>query len=117
MNKKEFVSAMQMNGKILREELGPDFPSQYMTVFFDIAAHPESSISEIGGRLEMTTSSVSRAVAALSTWSWTKKKGQGLVEKTIDPYESRRKNVKLSMHGEDLLRRLVSTVEKYEASN
>jgi hypothetical protein len=63
----------------------------------------------------MPSSSSSRAVAALTGWSWTKKEGYGLVEKVEDLYESRRKLVRLSQHGKQLVDQMQKAFE--ETSN
>jgi len=99
----------------LRETTGSDFPSQQLAVLFDIAAHPETSIGDCAKRLGMTTSSTSRAVAALANWSWTKKEGYGLVEKVEDMYESRRKLVRLTQQGNRLVNKMQEKFE--EVSN
>ena len=94
-----FVARMRKMFRVVHEELGKDFPSQYLAVVFDVAGNPDTSVGGISKRLGMTSSSVSRAVSALSTWSWTKKQGHGLLEKAEDAYESRRKLVRLNQHG------------------
>jgi len=108
-----FATSMQKALSELRAVTGTDFPSQQLTVLMDVAANPDTPIGEIAKRLGMTTTSASRAVAALADWSWTKKAGYGLVEKVEDKFESRRKQVRLTQDG----RRLVNLMqEKFENS-
>lgn len=109
-----FASNFQRALLVVRNETGSDFPAQQLMVLLDIATHPETSVGEIGKRLDMPTSSVSRAVSALTDWSWTKKSGYGLVEKTEDLYESRRKLVRLTQHGKQLVNLMKSTYEENE---
>jgi DNA-binding MarR family transcriptional regulator len=99
MEHMEFVTRLRNTLIAIKTELGSDFPSQYLAVLLDVAANPDTAIGGTAKRLEMTTSSVSRAAAALSKWSWTKKEGHGLIEKTEDPFESRRKLLRLTQDG------------------
>lgn len=107
-----FAGSMQRALSELRKATGADFPSQQLAVLMDVSANPDTPIGEIAKRLDMATSSASRAVAALASWSWTKKSGYGLVEKVEDKFESRRKLVRLTQDG----RRLVSLMqERFES--
>jgi len=87
----------------LKKLTGNDFPMQQLLVLLDIAANPDTSSGEVAKRLDMTSTSASRAVAALSSFSWTKKSGYGLVSKTEDLMEGRRKNLKLTPEGENIV--------------
>lgn len=106
INSLEFSLGMCRVWKVIRKELGSDFPSQHLAALLDVAAHPDSSVGDIGKRLGMPSSTVSRTVSALSTWSWTKKEGHGLIQKTEDIYESRRKLVNLTQEGKHLVKLL-----------
>jgi len=107
-----FATSMQKALSELKAVTGADFPSQQLAVLMDIAANPDTPIGEIGKRLDMTTSSASRAVAALANWSWTKKTGYGLVEKVEDKFESRRKLVRLTQDGRKLVDLMQQKFEK-----
>jgi DNA-binding MarR family transcriptional regulator len=87
----------------VKELTGSDFPMQQLLVLLDVAANPDSSVGETSERLGMTNSSTSRAVAALSKFSWTKKSGYGLISKTEDLMESRRKNLNLTDEGIEIV--------------
>jgi DNA-binding MarR family transcriptional regulator len=91
---------------------GAEIPIQQICVLLHIAANPSCTIGEIADEVGMAQSSASRAVSALSSWSWTKKGGRGLVEKTEDLYESRRKLVQLTPEGRALIKRLQEVFEK-----
>lgn len=108
----DFSSKMARVLKAVREVTGSDFPAQQLAVFMDIASHPETSVGMIGKRLDLPASSVSRAVAALTNWSWTKKSGYGLVEKVEDMYESRRKLVRLTQQGTQLVNQMQAAFEE-----
>lgn len=99
-----FSNKFQRALLVVRNATGSDFPAQQLMILLDVASNPDTPIGEIGKRLDMPTSSVSRSVAALSNWSWTKKSGYGLVEKTEDIYEARRKLVRLTQHGKQLVK-------------
>lgn len=107
-----FSMSMARVLKVVREELGADFPSQHMAALVDIASHPDSSIGDIGKRVGMPSSTVSRSVAALSKWSWTKKSGHGLVVKAEDLYEARRKLVNLTQEGKHVIRLMKEAYEE-----
>lgn len=92
----------------MREQTGSDFPMQHLIVLLDVAAHPDTPIGQIAKRLNMPKSSASRAVAALSDWSWTKKNGYGLVKKEIDPMESRSKVIRLTAEGMHILQTMTT---------
>jgi DNA-binding MarR family transcriptional regulator len=117
MENLDFAIRMRNALGVIREDLGADFPSQHLAVLYDIAANPDTSIGEVGNRLGMPSSSISRAVAALSKWSWTKKQGHGLVEKIEDIYESRRKLLRLSQQGAMLVNRMREAFESGGESN
>lgn len=102
----EFTAGMARALKFVRTELGSDFPAQHLAALMDIASHPDSSIGDIGKRVGMPSSTISRAIAALSGWSWTKKTGHGLVVKTEDMYESRSKVVNLTQEGKHFVKLL-----------
>lgn len=87
----------------IKELTGSDFPMQQLLVLLDIAANPGTSVGEVQQRLGMTSSSTSRAVAALSKFSWTKKSGYGLIYKTEDMMEARRKNLNLTEEGKEIV--------------
>jgi len=110
----EFALSTARMLKVIRDKMSTDFPSQHLAALMDIAAHPDSSIGDIGKRLGMPSSSVSRTISALSKWSWTKKTGHGLVVKTEDIYESRRKIVNLTQEGQRFVKELKAAFEDKE---
>ena len=52
----------------LKKLTGSNFPMQQLLVLLDIAANPDTSTGEVANRIGMTSSSTSRAVAALSNF-------------------------------------------------
>ena len=100
----EFSVRMRDALGVIKQEVGNDIPLQHLAVLFDVAANPDTSIGEVGKRLGMPSSSISRAVAALSRWSWTKKEGYGLLQKEEDLFESRRKVLRLTQEGVKLIK-------------
>jgi DNA-binding MarR family transcriptional regulator len=89
-------------------------PLQTLAVFLDAAIHegePENSVSEIGKRVGLQSSSASRNVAALSKWHWLKKPGLELLDTVPDPMEMRRKIVALTPKGRRLAEQIIGALE------
>jgi len=109
----DFALKMKRVLNTLQEELdNKNIAVQHVVVLFDIASHPDTSVGEISKRCGLGGSVTSRAVAALSGWSWTKKDGMGLIEKHEDIYESRRRLVRLSQQGSKLMASLMEAESK-----
>lgn len=89
--------------------LDDSLPVQTLAVFLEIASNPSGiSITEVANKCGLASSSASRNVAALSDWHWLKRPGLGLVVSEVDPMECRRKNVKLTPKGKQVVDQLVA---------
>lgn len=86
-------------------KLDSDLQSQSIAVFLYVGIHENKDgvpMTKIATELNIPQSSVSRNVALLSKWSWSKKEGLNLLEASEDPMERRRKLVKLTNRGKRL---------------
>lgn len=84
-------------------------PLQQFAVFLTVARNDGLTLSDIGEKLHISSSSASRNVQALSDYHWIKpRKGLELVETTIDRMDTRKKVVTLTKKGERLADELVS---------
>ena len=95
----------------LFRELNPDMSVQTIMVLLTVVMHEGCTIKEIKDRVGFSYASASRNVAALSKWHRLKRPGYDLVEATADPYELRRKLVKLTPKGKEMARRLALSLE------
>lgn len=92
----------------MRKKIDPDMPATSMEVLMIIARNPDIAMVEILRRLEdVSMSAVSRHVSMLTSWTWNKRQGPGLVEWREDPYERRRKLCKLTPQGEKFVAELL----------
>lgn len=100
--------------KILREfrKIDPQMPMQQAALLVELATHPVCTMSELTRRLEISQSSVSRNVAALSKVDRHQKPGLDLVESVEDPAERRRKIVSLTPKGHELMSAVLASVER-----
>jgi len=90
--------------------LDPDMPIQYALSFLTLARNEGLSMGEMAQRLGIAQSSASRNVAALSKWHSFGKAGHDLVEAREDPRERRRKLIRLTPAGRQLVDRLGAIV-------
>lgn len=90
--------------------LDDSMPVQTLAVFLEIAKNEGISVSELGAKTGLAGSSASRNVAALSDWHWLKKPGLGLVATVADPMDMRRKAVKLTPKGKQLIDQIVAVL-------
>lgn len=79
--------------------LDAEMQMQTAAVFALVAVRSSITMKEIGARLNLSQSSCSRNVAALSGWHRLDRVGHGLVETINDPAERRRKIVRLTAEG------------------
>ena len=94
----------------LFRQLDPEIQAQTMMTFLLVAVmDPDPiSMSDLGDRIGLAQSSVSRNVSALGAWSRHKRPGLKLVEAHEDFMDRRKKLVNLTASG----RRLKKTLEK-----
>jgi len=83
------------------EVIDPNMPWHQGQVFLAIAlAHPESiEMRDLGKLTGLSTSAISRNVAALGEWHRLQRPGLGLVETRIDLSDRRRRPIHLSKKG------------------
>ena len=82
-----------------------DIQSQTIAVFLYVGLHAKSEgvpMTVIAEKLAMAQSSVSRNVSLLSKYSWRQKEGLNFLVAEEDPFERRRKLVKLTNRGKRL---------------
>jgi DNA-binding MarR family transcriptional regulator len=82
-----------------------DIQSQTIAVFLYVGLHSKSEgvpMTVIAEKLAMAQSSVSRNVSLLSKYSWRQKEGLNFLVAEEDPFERRRKLVKLTNRGKRL---------------
>lgn len=84
-------------------KLDPEMPMQMAAVFLLVAINPDLTLKNISERLGIAQASASRNVAALSDWHRNKKPGHGLIEARPDPFEMRRKILRLTPKGKRVL--------------
>ena len=97
MDKTNYLKGM----KLLREfrKLDSEMPIQMASVFLRVTMQPGITIKELMTLEDISQSSASRNVAALSDWNRARKAGHGLIQAVEDPYERRRKIVTLTPKG------------------
>lgn len=94
----------------------PDMPIQTLTTFFLVAERPGIRIVDIARVLDLSGSSVSRNVLALSSRHWRRGPdgkflpGLDLVVAVSDPTDTRTKLVTLTPRGRKLLERLTARI-------
>lgn len=80
-------------------KIDPEIPIQTAHVFVTVALIPGITMREITDRLNISQSTTSRNVTALSKWHRLNKPGLDLVKAEEDPAERRRKVVNLTPKG------------------
>jgi DNA-binding MarR family transcriptional regulator len=91
----------QTGMNLIREfrKFDSEMPMQMASVFLRVAMQPGITIKELMTLEDISQSSASRNVAALSDWNRAHKPGHGLIKAVEDPYERRRKIVDLTPKG------------------
>jgi DNA-binding MarR family transcriptional regulator len=88
-------------------DIDDTMPVQELACFLEVASRDgEMGIMELSGILNISTSSASRNISALSEWHYRKKQGLGLVQTVVDPMELRKKNVILTAKGKRLIEQI-----------
>lgn len=88
-----------------------DVPLQVAEVFFAVAIEEGLSQRELMERLDISKASISRIISTLGEWTWRRTKGPGLLETYEDPYERRKKPVRLTSKGRKLADDILHSAE------
>jgi len=108
-------NALNLSLSILEgfREIDPEIPIQTAAMLLLVAINPGITMKEMGERLEISQASCSRNVAALSRKHRLEKPGYNLVRAVEDPAERRRKIVKLTPRGREVIAKLSERVGEY----
>lgn len=97
--------------EVIRRDVDDIIPAQQIAVLLVIALEPGQSQREVGEKVGLSQSSVSRNIDALSQQHRQGKPGHNLVVRRPDPMERRRQNLYLSAKGERLVKRITDLIE------
>lgn len=104
--------------RLLRElqKIDPEFPLQYAIALGEISLNEGLSISSLSEKMNLSMSTISRIVGALSN---TRQKGDpyGLVRVLVSERERRRKEVYLTAKGRDLIASIDALLENKKYTN
>jgi DNA-binding MarR family transcriptional regulator len=92
--------------------LSPDMPMQQADVLMQIALKPGITMAELQKLTSLSQSSVSRNVKALSKFHRLDKPGLDLVEETMDPRDTRRRLIFLTVKGKTFMTKLLRYVDE-----
>lgn len=90
--------------------LDPTMPLQLAYTFILCAIYEGESIGDIARRAGFATSTTSRHILDLGDYDRNKNPGYQLVETVIDPMELRKKSVRLTPKGRNLLNQIITTM-------
>lgn len=90
--------------------LDPTMPLQLAYTFILCAIYEGESIGDIARRAGFATSTTSRHILDLGEYDRKKNPGYQLVETIIDPMELRKKSVRLTPKGRNLLNQIITTM-------
>lgn len=91
--------------------IDPEIQAQTVTCFLEVAMNPGITMKDLGERVGISQSSVSRNVAALSKVHRLNRPGHDLLVAVEDPMERRRKIVNLTEKGRKVAESLKSIME------
>jgi len=92
-------------------QLSGEMPMQQADILLTIAGSPGLTMGDVSKATGLSQSSVSRNVAALSTFHRLGQPGMGLVTAEVDPREPRRRVLFLTTTGQVLVTRLMRTYD------
>jgi DNA-binding MarR family transcriptional regulator len=94
------------------QKIDPEFPLHYALCLIEISLDEGCSLTTLAERADLTLSTVSRIVGALSDY---RQNGHpyGLVELRISPAERRRKELYLTARGRSFTQKLVKLIESH----
>jgi DNA-binding MarR family transcriptional regulator len=88
--------------KVFRE-VDPEMPLTSVSLFLHSSLNPDCSMAHLQKSLGISQASCSRTVTALSEWRDDEKPGHGLLAKYSDPMDRRKRFVRLTEKGEQLV--------------
>jgi len=107
----------------VRSTLNWDMPIQQWQTLCEIAANPGIDGPTLKKNLNMTAGSLSRNIQVLSKFRYKNRykgteelRGYDLITIEIDAYETRSRTYRLNKKGEQLMKEVFSTVEKFNLS-
>ncbi len=111
LNEKQTKDSMKTFLNVLRhlQEIDSEFPLQYSICFAHIAMDQGICLTDLADRANLTLSTVSRIVGALSDYRKNNKPYE-LVRISISPSERRRKEIYLTEKGEELIAGIMHTL-------
>lgn len=90
--------------------LHPEIQSQTIHLLLEVAIQPDITMSELIRKTNLSQASCSHNVSLLSNRDRDNKPGLGLVESREDPAERRRRIVKLTQKGQELMASLADLI-------
>lgn len=96
------------------QKIDPEFPLQYAICLAEISCHEGMSVTQLAERAQLSLSTVSRIVGALSSY---RQSGEpyGLVDIRLSAVERRRKELYLTPKGKGLLQKITKTLVQYQS--
>ena len=97
------------------QKIDPEFPLQYAICLAEISCSEGMSVTGLAERTQLSLSTVSRIVGALSSY---RQSGEpyGLVDIRLSAVERRRKELYLTPKGKGLLQKITKTLVQYQSS-
>lgn len=94
-------------------KLSEQFPPQTMLVFLEVARNGDkgTTMTNLAQAFGMSQSAISRNVTTLSKVNWHKTPGLDLVDIQPDPYDFRRKLIKLNAKGRRIAKSFEALME------
>ncbi len=111
VSRSQLATALQVLNEF--RKIDPEMPIQVATVFLEVANNNGAiAMTDLGERVGIAQSSVSRNVAALGKVNRFHQPGHDLLEAKEDPMERRRKLVDLTMKGKRVVQTIVEVINK-----
>ncbi len=98
--------------RVAREKIDPELPTQHLHLFLHAVLNTGSTIKELETLTGISRAAASRIVDYLSFRQYRDKPGPGLLAAEEDPFERRRKIVRVTPKGERFLQDVAAEVSK-----